>query len=125
MKSNNRMKRFISLLGLFIAQFAFTGCLSEQKKALEKLSSPLPAEVQFALGWCYYEGYGVEKDPREAVKWYRKAAEQGHATAQVGLGWCYYEGGGVEKDPREAVKWYRKAAEQGDAKAQKALSQLQ
>ena len=55
----------------------------------------------------------------EAVKWFRKAAEQGDAIAQVNLGYAYANGFGVEKDEKEEVKWYRKAAEQGleDAKA--------
>ena len=51
----------------------------------------------------------------EAVKWYRKAAEQNYAPAQYNLGVCYANGQGVAKDEVEAVKWYRKAAEQNDA----------
>jgi hypothetical protein len=30
---------------------------------------------------CYDEGEGVKQDKAEAVKWYRKAAEQGNAIA--------------------------------------------
>ena len=55
---------------------------------------------------------------QEAVKWYRKAAEQGDANAQNSLGVMYYKGEGVPRDHQEAVKWYRKAAEQGHAGAQ-------
>ena len=58
----------------------------------------------------------------EAAKWYRKAAEQGHAEAQLWLGNCYYLGEGVPKDEAEAERWWRKAAEQGQADAQKALA---
>ena len=54
----------------------------------------------------------------EAVKWYRRAAEQGHAVAQISLGILYDQGQGVSQDYGKAVKWYRKAAEQGDAGAQ-------
>ena len=54
----------------------------------------------------------------EAVKCFRKAAEQGNATAQFNLGYCYEKGQGVAKDETEAVKWYREAAEQGFALAQ-------
>ena len=54
----------------------------------------------------------------EAVKWYRKAAEQNFAEAQYNLGVCYDNGQGVAKDYAEAVKWYRKAAEQNHAQAQ-------
>ena len=63
-------------------------------------------------------GAGVAKDPVEAAKWVRKAAEQNLANAQYSLGLCYYKGEGVTKDQAEAVKWYRKAAEQNYAKAQ-------
>jgi uncharacterized protein len=52
-------------------------------------------------------------DAVEAVKWYRKAAEQGHADAQYKLGLCYAKGDGVPVDAVEAVNWFRKAAEQG------------
>jgi TPR repeat protein len=54
----------------------------------------------------------------EAVKWYRKAAEQNVAEAQYNLGVCYDKGQGVAKDLVEAVKWWRKAAEQNHAEAQ-------
>jgi TPR repeat protein len=37
--------------------------------------------AQFNLGLCFMYGQGVAKDPVEAVKWYRMAAEQGHADA--------------------------------------------
>jgi len=57
----------------------------------------------------------------EAVKWYRKAAEQDHALAQYNLGACYAFGQGVAKDCVEAVKWYRKAAEWNLALAQSNL----
>jgi TPR repeat protein len=73
------------------------------------------AEAQYELGRRYYDGEGVAKDTLEAVKWFRKAADQGHAFAQTGLGRCYGEG--VAKDQVEAVKWYRMAAEQGLAQA--------
>ena len=60
----------------------------------------------------------MTEDEAEAAKWYRKAAEQGNASAQYNLGVRYDNGQGVVKDEAEAVKWYRKAAEQGDAFAQ-------
>src|ERR1035441_8676428 len=61
---------------------------------------------------------GVLKDEAEAVRWYRKAAEQGVAYAQSDLGVMYATGRGVPKDEAEAARWYRKAAEQEDATAQ-------
>ena len=47
----------------------------------------------------------VAKNYAEAVKWYRKAAEQGLADAQNNLGRCYFLGDGVPKDYVEGYKW--------------------
>ena len=58
------------------------------------------------------------------MKWYRKAAEQGHAVAQSNLGFMYASGDGVPKDETEAVKWYRKSAEQGNANGQYNLGKM-
>jgi len=60
----------------------------------------------------------VKQDHAEAVRWYRKAAEQGDANAQCNLGGMYKNGRGVKQDHAEAVRWYLKAAEQGQAGAQ-------
>ncbi len=73
------------------------------------------------LGDCYADGKGVAQNEAEAVRWYRKAAEQNHAEAQYWLGACYADGEGVTQNDAEAVKWYRAAAEQGHAKAQSIL----
>ena len=79
-------------------------------------------DAQFILGFAYEKGKRASsKDDKEAVKWYTKAAEQGHAVAQYALGVAYYYGEGVLKDFKEAVKWWTKAAEQGIAKAQLTL----
>ena len=72
----------------------------------------------------YENGRGVAKDDYEAVKWYRKAADQGDARAQCNLGLMYENGRGVSKDEYEAVKWFRKAAEQGYENAKKTLKRM-
>ncbi len=54
---------------------------------------------------------------QEAVRWYRKAAEQGHAKAQYNLGVMYYNGFGVTQDRTEAKKWWEKSAAQGNQTA--------
>ena len=62
---------------------------------------------------------GVLEDDREAVKGYRKAAEQGVALAQFNLGLMYYLGEGVLEDYVEAYAWFNLAAAQGDKEAVK------
>ena len=64
----------------------------------------------------------MAKDQVEAVKWYRKAAEQNFAAAQYNLGVCYYKGAGVAKDYVEAYKWLLLAARQGDEDAKKNIT---
>src|ERR1035438_8547727 len=54
------------------------------------------AEAQYCIGKDYANGRGATRDLVEAVKWYRKAAEQGNADAQNNLGACYYAGEGVD-----------------------------
>ena len=76
------------------------------------------------MGFRYYNGEGVEKNMTEAVEWWRKAAEQGHAKAQFILGDCYYKGEGVAKDKTEAVGWWRKAAKEECIPAREALKNL-
>lgn len=62
-----------------------------------------------------------EEKYEEAMEWYRKAAQQGHAKAQYQLGRCYFVGRGVPARWKEAVKWYRMAADQGHIYAQSSL----
>lgn len=84
-------------------------------------SEPKDAEAQYELGETYWYGKGVPLDKAEAVKWFRKAAQQGYAPAQGALGLAYSAGKGVAKNKREAINLWRKAAEQGYASAQFAL----
>lgn len=53
----------------------------------------------------------MDKNGNGAIKWYRRAAEQGHRTAQHFLGYRYAFAVGVVKDKYEAIKWYSKAAQ--------------
>ena len=63
----------------------------------------------------------MAKDDTEAVKWYRKAAEQGNEFAQANLGQVCQSGQGTPPDINEAVKWYRRAARQGNVLGQASL----
>jgi TPR repeat protein len=87
---------------------------------------PTDPAAQAALGDEFYFGRnGRITDDAEAVKWYRKAAEQGNAEGQTYLGVMYSRGvDGLPKDYAEAVKWYQKAAEQGYALAQNNLGRM-
>ncbi len=77
--------------------------------------------AQYSRGEYLKFGFEIIKSYDEAVKWFRKAAEQNSAIGQYGLGFCYYKGKGVSQSYDEAVKWFRKAVEQDCAIAQYGL----
>ena len=82
-------------------------------------------EAQIFVGGCFEFGVlGVQKNPGEAVKWFRKAADKGAAEAQFNIGFIYSKGDGVRQDMKETLKWYRKAAEQNYAIAQSSLGAI-
>ncbi|MDR0538004.1 MAG: sel1 repeat family protein [Tannerellaceae bacterium] len=60
----------------------------------------------------------VKKNTTEAVKWARRAAENGSEIAQALLGVYYMNGEGVPKNPRKSIEWMTKAAEQGNTVAE-------
>ena len=65
----------------------------------------------------YANGKGVPEDDKQAVKWYRLAAEQGVANAQYNLGVMYERGDGVPEDKVLAYMWWNLAAANGDEDA--------
>lgn len=98
--------------------------LADAAKLPQKLTEQGVAAAQCKLGELYAEGgWGVKQDPKEAVKWFRKAAKQNNPDAQYKLGECYFDGFGVTPKKAEAVKWFRKAAKQGSRKAQTKLGE--
>lgn len=88
---------------------------------LRELADKGDLSAKVELGYLYYEGKGVTKDPAQAAQLFRQAAEKGNANAQSNLGKMYQTGVGVKKDSAEAVKWFKLAAEQGHADAQASL----
>jgi uncharacterized protein len=68
------------------------------------------------LGAAYEGGLGVERDFKEAARWYRAAAERGDALAQANLGQLYFDGRGVPFDLEQAYKWFKLSANQGNTR---------
>ncbi len=66
-----------------------------------------------------FEAWHHTLDYEAAVKWYKRAAEQGHASAQFNLGEMYFKGQGVTQDYTRAYMWWEIAASHGDEKAMK------
>ena len=69
----------------------------------------------------YVRGEGVPQDYAEAMRWYRLAADQGHAVGQGGLGVMYANGRGVPQDYVVAHMWYNLAGAQSSSAARATL----
>ena len=66
------------------------------------------------LGVAYFRQHQFH----EAFLCFRRAAEQGFATAQFCLAVCFFNGHGTAPDEAAALPWLRQAAAQGDANAE-------
>ena len=118
------MKRTILILVICLSASVSAGAeevtisareLAETQLLAEWVGTPLD---QYKLGNVYFRGQGVPKDYAQAVKWFRKAADQGMPESQYMMGVIYDRGEGLPQDFAEAVAWYRKSGEQGYVAAQ-------
>jgi TPR repeat protein len=66
------------------------------------------------IGTGFNIGRGVKRDRPEAIRWFQRAAESGHAPAMVNLGLCMMHPE-PSSDAAGAIQWFRKAAEKGFA----------
>jgi len=71
------------------------------------------ASAQYNLGLIYAEGRHVAPNIKEAVVWFRQAAENDLREAQYDLAEILAEGDlGIVRNLDEAVRWYRRLASQ-------------
>ena len=70
------------------------------------------ADAQFELAERYHYGKNCAVDLCAAVRWYHRAAQNGHNDAQFELGMCYYSGEGVPRDEEQAFFWMQQGNEQ-------------
>jgi TPR repeat protein len=90
---------------------------------LEKAAATGDPVAQNCLGLRLFVGVGLLGSDEQALKWLRRAAQQGYAEAQFNLGNLYQSaslrpsstGGGEARI--EAYVWFQLAAAQGNAQA--------
>lgn len=101
---------------------------ADYKKALayyKKAALQGYSEAQYNVGWCYFNGYGVEADQEEAMRWIRLAAEQEYALALDAMWQGYYFGTkGLPHDYKQAADWMEKAIAKGEQMPQFYLATL-
>ena len=74
------------------------------------------ADSQILVGYAYETGKGAETDPVAALKWFRKAAEQGHPKAFGLLGEKYRLGVGVRRDLVRANMFFTLGLRRGETR---------
>lgn len=74
-------------------------------------------EQYFNKGKAYWLGENVEQDYDQAIKFFKKAADEGHVDALYKLGEMYAKGHGVPQDCQKAFEWVQKAADEGHVDA--------
>ena len=91
---------------------------------LLKMAESGDVESQFNLGQFYYHGFGVTLDKREAYKWFRRAADNGHSMAEYSVCVAFNLGEGVTADQSEAARWFEKSVQSGGPSKVDALCNL-
>lgn len=93
------------------------------KKDAEERHTDVNKKI-LSLAEQYRKGDGVPRDCSFAASLYRKAADQGSATAQCNLATLYYFGTGVKKDLNLSASLYKMAATGGSSLAKYKLGKM-
>ena len=125
-------------LGLALALLALPGSagagLPEAIKALiardyataDKEMRPIAESgdlrAQVLLGRVYRDARNPQRNPTEALAWFRRAADAGSAEARYWIGVMQAVGEGTEKDMVQAIESWRQSADQGHGPALGALA---
>lgn len=70
----------------------------------------LDAQTQYEMGSAYRKGIGVTADSDLALKWYRKAAEQGLAKGEYAVAWMLAFENEAQNDYVAALPWLLRAS---------------
>ncbi|MDG1287759.1 MAG: tetratricopeptide repeat protein [Rickettsiales bacterium] len=69
-----------------------------------------------------YGAAGVEPSPKEAFRWYVKAAQAGDSVSMMEIGNAFSTGLGIAPSQVKARQWWERAAKAGSAKAKQMLA---
>ena len=119
---------FVALGGYFLDGIKGTYVTANPSRAREMFqyaasyfSDP---HAQYNLARLYLDGSGVQKDPRQAARWFKLSAEKGHAASQALLGQLLINGDGVPRQSARGLMWLTLAREAADASKEQWISEL-
>src|ERR1700692_2253884 len=127
------MRVSITILLLMISEVAMAGPLEKRDSAFNRVDFGLARNgyseladqgdrtAQFKLGVLYDEGNGVDKNSREAIRWYCISSAQGFPEAAYYLGRLYQDGRGIPQNFERARQWYLIATGRGETNARMEL----
>lgn len=106
----------------------YLDCLeyNDPKQALDFVPTKRLAEAGFddyqnEFGSMFEEGEVLPQDFKEALKWYKRSAEQGNLDATHNMARIYHRGIGVRKNHKKAFELFRSAANNGYSFSQNVL----
>ena len=130
MSTETTPKRRVLRIGVtLLALVSLTRAQTPAELELDRLTAAAEqgdATAQMKLGMHYYGRTRKREAPdyAQALKWFRRAADQGNVQGEDLLGIMYSQGRGVTQDFAEAARWYLLAAKQGNVHAQLQLADL-
>lgn len=89
------------------------------QRVLREAAAGQPEAMWNAGRLWYAGGYGgLQADNAQALAWWRKAAQAGHAEAATALGEALLHGRGTAADATAAARWFKAGAEGGVPRGQ-------
>jgi uncharacterized protein len=102
----------IKLLNFLVEIGADTSGVHEQEgDVLRQRAADGDVVAQYQLALRYESGvWGVTQNNKEALRWFRSAADNGYVPAMQSLAHIYEQGLlGVAPDPKQAKRWRERA----------------
>ena len=72
------------------------------------------AEAQYNFGYFLQNGIGIEKNPEEAVKWYKESSDNHFNDGHYAMMMAYGNGNGIEQNSKMAFEYALKCAGNND-----------
>lgn len=99
-------------------------CFINDFQIIKDSASKNDADALFFLGICYEQGWGVDKDEKESIKYFLQSADLENPAAQYKMSIILAEGRNVPQNAEESILMLKKSANKGLVDAQFRLATL-
>jgi TPR repeat protein len=99
-------------LAIFKGECGFDEDAGKGMALIEAAARQEVRDAQVDMGKSLEFGWVGEQDLRQALAWYRLAADRGDPYAEWRIGMAYVNGEQRAKDPAQAVAWFQRSAAQ-------------